>query len=84
MSGQKISFYDESLNVLFSSETSSDEESSIFKVNSNKEDIAIIASNDFSFYKFDSIVVFFYLVSLDSRCKYIRINVQVRIYNNFI
>ena len=53
MSGQKISFYDESLNVLFSSETSSDEESSIFKVNSNKEDIAIIASNDFSFYKFD-------------------------------
>ena len=53
MSGQKISFYDESLNVLFSSETSSDEESSIFKLNSNKEDIAIIASNDFSFYKFD-------------------------------
>ena len=53
MSGQKISFYDELLNVLFSSETSSDEESSIFKVNSNKEDIAIIASNDFSFYKFD-------------------------------
>ena len=53
MSGQKISFYDESLNILFSSETSSDEEQSIFKVNSNKEDIAIIASNDFSFYKFD-------------------------------
>ena len=53
MSGQKISFYDESLNVLFSSETSSDEESSIFKVNSNKEDIAIIASNYFYFYKFD-------------------------------
>ena len=53
MSGQKISFYDESLNVLSSSETSSDEQSSIFKVNSNKEDIAIIASNDFSFYKFD-------------------------------
>ena len=53
MSGQKISFYDESLNILFSSETSSDEESSIFKINSNKEDIAIIASNDFSFYKFD-------------------------------
>ena len=53
MSCQKISFYDESLNVLFSSETSSDEQSSIFKVNSNKEDIAIIASNDFSFYKFD-------------------------------
>ena len=53
MSGQKISFYDESLNILFSSETPSDEESSIFKVNSNKEDIAIIASNDFSFYKFD-------------------------------
>ena len=53
MSGQKISFYDESLNVLFSSETSSDEEKSILKVNSNEEDIAIIASNDFSFYKFD-------------------------------
>ena len=53
MNGQKISFYDESLNILFSSEISSDEESSIFKVNSNKEDIAIIASNDFSFYKFD-------------------------------
>ena len=53
MSGQKISFYDESLNVLFSSETSSDEEKSILKVNSYEEDIAIIASNDFSFYKFD-------------------------------
>ena len=53
MSGQKISFYDESLNILVSSETSSDEESSIFKINSHKEDIAIIASNDFSFYKFD-------------------------------
>ena len=53
MNGQKISFYDESLNILFSSEISSDEESSIFNVNSNKEDIAIIASNDFSFYKFD-------------------------------
>ena len=53
MSSQKISFYDESLNILFSSETSSDEEQSILKANSNKEDIAIIASNDFSFYKFD-------------------------------
>ena len=53
MSSQKISFYDESLNILFSSETSSEEEQSILKVNSNKEDIAIIASNDFSFYKFD-------------------------------
>lgn len=53
MSSQKISFYDESLNILFSSETSSDEEKSILKVNSNEEDIAIIASNDFSFYKFD-------------------------------
>ena len=53
MSSQKISFYDESLNILFSSETSSSEEESILKVNSNDEDIAIIASNDFSFYKFD-------------------------------
>ena len=53
MSSQKISFYDESLNILFSSETSSSEEESILKVNSNEEDIAIIASNDFSFYKFD-------------------------------
>ena len=53
MSGQKISFYDESLNILFSSETSNVEEQSILKVNSNKKDIAIIASNDFSFYKFD-------------------------------
>jgi len=53
VSSQKISFYDESLNILFSSETSSDEEKSILKVNSNEEDIAIIASNDFSFYKFD-------------------------------
>jgi len=55
VSGQKISFYDESLNILFSSETSSDEEKfdSIFKANSSKKDIAIIASNDFSFYKFD-------------------------------
>jgi hypothetical protein len=53
VSSQKISFYDEALNILFSSETSSDEEKSILKVNSNEEDIAIIASNDFSFYKFD-------------------------------
>ena len=53
MSGQKISFYDESLNILFSSETSSGEEKSILKVNSNEDVIAIIASNDFSFYKFD-------------------------------
>jgi len=53
VSSQKISFYDESLNILFSSETSSDEEKSILKVNSNEEEIAIIASNDFSFYKFD-------------------------------
>ena len=53
MSSQKISFYDESLNILFSSETLSSEEESILKVNSNEEDIAIIASNDFSFYKFD-------------------------------
>ena len=53
MSSQTISFYDESLNILFSSETSSGEEKLILKVNSNEEDIAIIASNDFSFYKFD-------------------------------
>ena len=53
MSGQKISFYDESLNILFSSETSSDEAKSTLKINSSEEDIAIIASNDFSFYKFD-------------------------------
>ena len=53
MSGQKIFFYDESFNILFSTETSSDEEKSILKVNSNEENIAIIASNDFSFYKFD-------------------------------
>jgi type II secretory pathway component PulL len=53
VSSQKISFYDESLNILFSSETSSGEEKLILKVNSNEEDIAIIASNDFSFYKFD-------------------------------
>jgi len=53
VSSQKISFYDESLNILFSTETSSGEEKSILKVNSNEEDIAIIASNDFSFYKFD-------------------------------
>ena len=53
MSSQKISFYDESLNILFSSETSSDEEKSILKANSSEKDIAIIASNDFSFYKFD-------------------------------
>ena len=53
MSSKKISFYDESLNILFSTETSSGEEKSILKVNSNEENIAIIASNDFSFYKFD-------------------------------
>ena len=53
MSNQKISFYDESLNILFTSELASNEEKSILKENSNEEDIAIIASNDFSFYKFD-------------------------------
>ena len=53
MSIQKISFYDESLNILFTSELASNEEKSILKANSNEEDIAIIASNDFSFYKFD-------------------------------
>ncbi len=53
MSNQKISFYDESLNILFTSELASNEEKSILKVNSNEKDIAIIASNDFSFYKFD-------------------------------
>ena len=53
MSRQKISFYDDKLNILFSSEASNDEDKSILKVNSNEEDIAIIASNDFSFYKFD-------------------------------
>ena len=53
MSNQKISFYDESLNILFTSELASNEEKSILKANSNEEDIAIIASNDFSFYKFD-------------------------------
>jgi len=53
VSSQKISFYDESLNILFSSETSSGEEKSILKANSNEEVIAIIASNNFSFYKFD-------------------------------
>jgi len=53
MSNQKISFYDESYNILFTSELASNEEKSILKANSNEEDIAIIASNDFSFYKFD-------------------------------
>jgi type II secretory pathway component PulL len=53
MSNQKISFFDESLNILFTSELASNEEKSILKANSNEEDIAIIASNDFSFYKFD-------------------------------
>ena len=53
MSIQKISFYDESLNILFTSELASNEEKSILKANSNEEDIAIIASNDFSFYKFN-------------------------------
>ena len=53
MSNQKISFYDESLNILFTSELASNEEKSILKANSNEEDIAIIASNDFSFYKFN-------------------------------
>tara|TARA_X000000368_G_scaffold417266_1_gene413200 strand:- start:699 stop:1832 length:1134 start_codon:yes stop_codon:yes gene_type:complete len=53
MSDQKITFYDESLNDLFTSKLVSNEEKSLFEVNSKNEDIAIIASNDFSFYKFD-------------------------------
>ena len=53
MSDHKITFYDESLNDLFTSKLVSNEEKSFFEVNSKDEDIAIIASNDFSFYKFD-------------------------------
>ena len=53
MSDQRITFYDELLNDLFTSKLVSNEEKSFFEVNSKDEDIAIIASNDFSFYKFD-------------------------------
>jgi type II secretory pathway component PulL len=53
MSDQRITFYDELLNDLFTSKLISNEEKSLFEVNSKDEDIAIIASNDFSFYKFD-------------------------------
>ena len=53
MSDHKITFYDELLNDLFTSKLVSNEEKSLFEVNSKDEDIAIIASNDFSFYKFD-------------------------------
>ena len=53
MSDQRITFYDELLNDLFTSKLVSNEEKSLFEVNSKDEDIAIIASNDFSFYKFD-------------------------------
>jgi type II secretory pathway component PulL len=53
MSNQRITFYDELLNDLFTSKLVSNEEKSLFEVNSKDEDIAIIASNDFSFYKFD-------------------------------
>jgi len=53
MSDHKITFYDELLNDLFTSKLVSNEEKSFFEVNSKDEDIAIIASNDFSFYKFD-------------------------------
>ena len=53
MTDQRITFYDELLNDLFTSKLVSNEEKSLFEVNSKDEDIAIIASNDFSFYKFD-------------------------------
>ena len=53
MSDHKITFYDELLNDLFTSKLVSNEEKSFFEANSKDEDIAIIASNDFSFYKFD-------------------------------
>ncbi len=53
MSYQNIIFYDEALHVLFTSEVKSNSEDSYLKIKSGNEDIAIIASNDFSFYKFD-------------------------------
>ena len=53
MSYQNIIFYDEALHVLFTSEVKSSSEDSYLKIKSGNEDIAIIASNDFSFYKFD-------------------------------
>ena len=53
MTNQKIVFYDETLKVLHSFDYDNNSEKSAFSMNSDDGDIAIIISNDFSFYKFE-------------------------------
>ncbi len=53
MTNQKIVFYDETLKVLHSFDYDNNSEKSSFSMNSDDGDIAIIISNDFSFYKFE-------------------------------
>ena len=53
MTKQKLIFYDETLKVLYSADYINNSENSLLGVNSGEGDIAILISNDFSFYKFE-------------------------------
>ena len=53
MTKQKLIFYDETLKVLYSADYINNSEKSLLGVNSGEGDIAILISNDFSFYKFE-------------------------------
>ena len=53
MTKQKLIFYDETLKVLYSADYVNNTEKSPLSMNSDEGDIAILISNDFSFYKFE-------------------------------
>ena len=53
MTKQKLIFYDETLKVLYSADYINNSEKSLLSTNSGEGDIAILISNDFSFYKFE-------------------------------
>ena len=53
MTKQKLIFYDETLKVLYSADYINNSEKSLLSMNSGEGDIAILISNDFSFYKFE-------------------------------
>ena len=53
MTKQKLIFYDETLKVLYSADYINNSEKSLLGMNSGEGDIAILISNDFSFYKFE-------------------------------
>ena len=53
MTKQKLIFYDETLKVLYSADYVNNTEKSPLSMNSDEGDIAILISNDFSFFKFE-------------------------------